>query len=93
MYSGASEENKKQSNVQTPEVGIQRRMFPVEIRDIYKNDQGSADLQLIVTGINGKDYAVKTLADGNGCVPVTEPAAEGPRRRVRPYILQGRRAQ
>lgn len=72
MHSGTPEKKTKQTKAQAAELSIQRRMFPVEIRDIYKNDQGSADLQLIATGVNGKDYAVKTINDGNGYVPATE---------------------
>lgn len=55
-----------------PQQGIQRSMFPVQAQDVYHNDQGSADLSIIVTGVNNKDYAVKTTSDGNGFVPATE---------------------
>lgn len=50
----------------------QQRLFPLDAQDVFKNDQGSADLKLIVTAVNNKDYAVKTTADGNGYVPLTE---------------------
>ena len=55
-----------------PNTPLQPSLFPIEAKDIYRNDQGSADLQMIATAVNNKDYAVKTIADGNGFVPLTE---------------------
>jgi len=63
--------NKDRINNST-ELFVQRLMFPIEVQDIYRNDQGTADLQMIATAMNGKDYAVKTVDDGNGFVPFTE---------------------
>ena len=62
----------RETSSNAPELAIQRQMFPIEVQDIYRNDQGSADLRLIATAMNGKDYAVKTIEDGNGYVPATE---------------------
>lgn len=53
-------------------LGYQKRMFPVDILTEYPNNQGSADLQLIVNGRDGKDYAVKKPSDGKGKVPASE---------------------
>lgn len=72
MDSSRPEKKISPSKAEPTELGVQRRIFPVEIRDIYRNDQGSADLQMIGTGINNKDYAIKTVNDGNGYVPATE---------------------
>lgn len=53
-------------------VSYQKELLPIGAVHIHNNDQGSADLQSIVTGTNNKDYAVKLLSDGNGYVPATE---------------------
>jgi len=37
----------------------QQDIFPVEITEIYPNDQKSCDLKIIGSGRNGKDYAIK----------------------------------
>lgn len=52
--------------------GYQKRLFPVDILTEYPNNQGSADLQLIVNARDGKDYAVKKPTDGKGKVPASE---------------------
>jgi hypothetical protein len=44
--------------------GYQKRLFPVDILTEYPNNQGSADLQLIINGRDGRDYAVKKPTDG-----------------------------
>ncbi|MCI8210736.1 hypothetical protein AUC61_14455 [Pseudomonas sp. S25] len=54
------------------ELGYQKRMFAVDILTEYPNNQGSADLQLIVNARDGKDYAVKKPTDGKGKVPASE---------------------
>ncbi|WP_020161286.1 HipA family kinase [Methylobacter marinus] len=56
----------------SPALQYQRELFPVEIIDLYPNDQGSADLSLIGTGRNNKDYAIKRVCDGNNMIPATE---------------------
>jgi HipA-like protein len=56
----------------SPELQYQRTLFPVEIIEFYPNDQGSADLSLIGSGRNAKDYAIKRISDGRGMVPATE---------------------
>tara|TARA_R110001583_G_scaffold188684_1_gene351029 strand:+ start:7414 stop:8202 length:789 start_codon:yes stop_codon:yes gene_type:complete len=53
-------------------VEYQSELLPIHATHIYRNDQGSADLQVIVTGSNNKDYAVKTIAEGSGYIPATE---------------------
>ena len=50
----------------------QKELLPIDAIQIHKNDQGSADLNVIVTASNNKDYAVKLISDGNGYVPTTE---------------------
>lgn len=55
-----------------PNAPQQPSLFPIDAKDIYRNDQGSADLKMIATAVNNKDYAVKTTDDGNGFVPLTE---------------------
>ena len=50
----------------------QKELLPIDAIQIHKNDQGSADLSVIVTASNNKDYAVKLISDGNGYVPTTE---------------------
>jgi hypothetical protein len=56
-----------------PELQYQRQLFPIEIIDLYPNDQNSADLQLIGTGRNGKDYAIKRTSDSSkGMIPAAE---------------------
>lgn len=45
---------------------------PLDVKIIYPNNLGSADLKIIIKASNGKDYAVKDLKDGNGFVPLTE---------------------
>ncbi|QKF52793.1 hypothetical protein [Pseudomonas graminis] len=51
---------------------FQRQLFPIALINTYPNDQGSADLGMIGLAENGKDYAVKTISDGNGMVPASE---------------------
>lgn len=53
-------------------VGYQKRLFPVDILTEYPNNQGSVDLQLIVSARDGKDYAVKKPTDGKGKIPASE---------------------
>lgn len=53
-------------------VEYQTELLPISAVHIHRNDQGSADLQVIVTGSNNKDYAVKQLSDGSGYIPATE---------------------
>jgi len=55
-----------------PTVGNQKRLFPVDILTEYPNNQGSADLQVIINGRDGRDYAVKTPSDGGGKIPASE---------------------
>ncbi|WP_144777975.1 HipA family kinase [Marinobacter maritimus] len=50
----------------------QRLLFPVELTEIYRNDIGTADCQTIGTATNGKDYAIKTVNEGNGHIPSSE---------------------
>lgn len=50
----------------------QERLFPIEIIELYPSDQASQDLQLIGRGRDGRDYAIKTTADGNGHIPISE---------------------
>jgi hypothetical protein len=52
--------------------GYQKRLFPVDILTEYPNNQGSADLKLIINGRDGRDYAVKKPTDGKGRVPASE---------------------
>jgi len=54
------------------DVSFQKDLFPLEAVQIHQSTQGSADLKVIVTATNNKDYAVKTVDDGNGYVPATE---------------------
>ena len=56
----------------THDIAFQKDLFPIEALQIHKSTQGSADLQIIVTATNNKDYAVKTTQDGKGYVPATE---------------------
>lgn len=51
---------------------FQRHLYPIAVMTTYPNDQGSADLGIIGHAENGKDYAIKTVADGNGMVPASE---------------------
>lgn len=51
---------------------LQRRLFPIEILQVYPNNQGSADLSMIVNARDGKDYAVKRTIDGRGKIPASE---------------------
>lgn len=51
---------------------FQRRLFPIEIVHEYPNNQGSADLGLIVNARDGRDYAVKRTTDGRGKIPASE---------------------
>lgn len=51
---------------------FQRQLFPIAVMTIYPNDQDSQDLKMIGLAENGKDYAIKTVIDGNGKVPATE---------------------
>ncbi|MBU3019036.1 hypothetical protein KO519_15210 [Paraglaciecola agarilytica] len=57
---------------QLPTYSYQKNLFPIDIAVTYPNDQGTADLSVIGTGADGRDYAIKTIADGNGFVPITE---------------------
>lgn len=50
----------------------QRALFPVKIVNFYPNPTDSSDLTLIGSGENGKDYAIKTVDDGNGYVAASE---------------------
>lgn len=50
----------------------QRLLFPIEITDVYRNEIGTADCQTIGTATNGKDYAIKTVSEGNGHIPSSE---------------------
>jgi hypothetical protein len=54
------------------DVSYQKELLPIHAVQIHKNNLGSADLQVIVTGSNNKDYAVKMTSDGNGYVPAAE---------------------
>lgn len=56
----------------TASQSFQRRLFPVEIVHEYPNNQGSADLGLIVSARDGRDYAVKQTTDGRGKIPASE---------------------
>lgn len=51
---------------------FQRQLFPIAVMTTYPNDQGSADLGMIGLAANGKDYAIKTVLDGNGMIPASE---------------------
>lgn len=53
-------------------VAYQKELLPIDAVQIHRNTQGSADLQVIVTASNNKDYAVKMVTDGQGYVPATE---------------------
>jgi len=53
-------------------ITYQKDLLPIGAVKIYKSTQGTADLQVIVTASNNKDYAVKTTTDGNGYIPATE---------------------
>ena len=53
-------------------VAYQKELLPIDAYQIHKNTQGTADLQVIVTASNNKDYAVKMVTDGNGYIPATE---------------------
>ncbi len=50
----------------------QRILFPIELTELYRNDIGTADCQTIGTAANGKDYAIKTVNEGNGQIPSSE---------------------
>jgi len=54
------------------DVSYQKELLPIEAVQIIKSTQGTADLKVIVIASNNKDYAVKTVDDGNGFVPATE---------------------
>lgn len=54
------------------DLSYQKELLPVDAIQIHKNSQGTADLQVIVTASNNKDYAVKTISDGNGFIPASE---------------------
>lgn len=54
------------------EASFQKTLLPVEVITTYTANLGSADLKIIVEGRDGKHYAVKTVADGNGRVPASE---------------------
>ena len=57
----------------SPEVfSYQRTFLPVDIMQTFNNNQNSADLKIIGTGRNNKDYAIKLRTDGNGFVPASE---------------------
>jgi hypothetical protein len=62
----------KKNTLSIGDVSYQRSLFPVEAVVVNKSSQNSADLKLIVTASNNKDYATKTVADGNGYVPASE---------------------
>jgi hypothetical protein len=64
--------SKTLSMAKTYHVSYQTELLPIDALQIHCNNQGSADLQVIVTGSNNKDYAVKTIQDGRGFVPATE---------------------
>lgn len=51
---------------------FQRQLFPIAVMTTYPSTQGTADLQTIGLAANGKDYAIKTIMDGNGKIPATE---------------------
>ncbi|WP_157831679.1 HipA family kinase [Pseudomonas sp. YY-1] len=53
-------------------IAYQKRLFPIEIIASYPNNQGSADLGMIGSGRDGRDYAIKTTKDGRGHVPASE---------------------
>ena len=50
----------------------QTSFYPVQIVQTYLNDTGSADMQIRGVGSDNLNYAIKSLADGNGRVPATE---------------------
>lgn len=54
------------------QLAYQRNIFPVNIVDIYPSNQNSADLSVIGTGENNKEYAIKRISDGNGHIPASE---------------------
>ncbi|NMZ68852.1 hypothetical protein SAMN05216370_0883 [Pseudomonas peli] len=62
----------KNTQAASQAIGSQKRLFPVDILTEYPNNQGSADLQLIINGRDGRDYAVKKPSDGNGKIPASE---------------------
>jgi hypothetical protein len=51
---------------------FQRQLFPIAVMTVYPNDQNSQDMKTIGLAENGKDYAIKTVMDGNGKVPASE---------------------
>jgi hypothetical protein len=64
---------KKQLRVSlASDYAYQKNLFPIEIVATYPNESGSADLSMIGTGVDGRDYAIKTCSDGKGYVPITE---------------------
>lgn len=52
--------------------GYQRQLLPLDVITTFNSQMGSADLKVIVEARDGKHYAVKTTADGNGKVPASE---------------------
>lgn len=69
------DKNKEEREVQEQlpvEAQYQRPLLPIEVLTEFRNDTGSADLQLIVEGRDGRHYAVKTVDEGNGLIPAAE---------------------
>lgn len=64
--------NDDSGKLNNPEQKEQQNLFPVEIIEVYPNDQGSADMQYIGHGRDGRDYAIKTTDEGNGYVATSE---------------------
>jgi hypothetical protein len=62
----------QQNPLPTGDLSYQRSLFPVDAISIHRSGQNTADLKLIVTASNNKDYATKTILDGNGFVPASE---------------------
>lgn len=54
------------------EVTKQQSLFPIDIIELFPNDQNSADMQFIGTGRDSRDYAIKTLSEGSGYIPACE---------------------
>ena len=64
----------KEDDAKKETLVTQRRLLPIAVIETYPSQQGTLNLELIGTGANGKDYAIKTTKDrnSNGFIPATE---------------------
>lgn len=72
MTDTSPEEQQPLPAIAAEALSIQKRLFPIEIETTFPSNQGSADLGVIGSGRDGRDYAIKTVKDGRGHVPASE---------------------